>query len=92
MDGRLAGKAALVTGASRGIGAAVARRIAAAGGHVAVNFAQNADAAADVVAAIKAAGGQAFAIKADASAVESITEMFGELDRRFGRRGDTPLP
>jgi len=63
----LAGRTALVTGASRGIGRAVALELAAAGAEVAVNYAHSPEAAAEVVAAIEAMGGRAYALQADVS-------------------------
>jgi len=63
----LSGKVALVTGASRGIGAAVALKLAACGAAIAVNYAGSAEAAQAVVAAIEAAGGRAVALQADVS-------------------------
>jgi 3-oxoacyl-[acyl-carrier protein] reductase len=80
-------KVALVTGGSRGIGAAIAKRLAADGASVAITYAKGADAAAAVVKAIEAAGGKAFAIQAEAAdteaikaAVEKTIEIFGRLD------------
>jgi 3-oxoacyl-[acyl-carrier protein] reductase len=83
----LAGKVALVTGGSRGIGAAVAKRLAGNGASVAVTYSKGADAAAALVQAIFGAGGKAIAIQADAadadavsSAVERTVATFGRLD------------
>lgn len=79
-----AGKTLLVTGGSRGIGAAVCRLAARAGWRVAVNYASNAQAADEVVASIEADGGEAFAVRADVASETEILEMFAEIDRRFG--------
>ena len=83
----LAGKVALVTGGSRSIGAAIARRLAADGAKVALTYSASPDKAAAVVAEIMQAGGQALAIAADAgdpaavrSAVAQTVEAFGGLD------------
>jgi 3-oxoacyl-[acyl-carrier protein] reductase len=83
----LAGKTALVTGGSRSIGAAIARRLAKDGAKVALTYNGSADRAAAVVKAIQAAGGQGIAIKADAAdpkatraAVAATVEAFGGLD------------
>ena len=71
----LTGKVALVTGASRGIGAAIAKRLAECGALVAVNYAGSAEAAGAVVAEIVAAGGRAEAIQADVSSAEAATAL-----------------
>jgi NAD(P)-dependent dehydrogenase (short-subunit alcohol dehydrogenase family) len=80
-------KAALVTGGSRGIGAAIAKRLAAGGARVAITYAKDANSAHGVVKAIEAAGGKALAIRADATdskaiqaAVEETVGAFGQLD------------
>ncbi|GAA0865782.1 3-oxoacyl-ACP reductase FabG [Sphingopyxis soli] len=83
----LSGKIALVTGGSRSIGAAIARRLAADGAAVAITYSASPDRAADVVAEIEAAGGKAIAIAADAgdsdavrAAVTRTAETFGGID------------
>lgn len=78
-------KALLVTGGSRGIGAAIALGAARAGWRVAVNYASNAEAANAVVRAIEAGGGEAFAIRGDVGSEADVLAMFAGVDERFGR-------
>lgn len=85
MNDDLKGKVALVTGASRGIGRAIAERLAKFGASVAVNYASNSDEAQKTVAQIKANGGNAFAIRADVSRVPEIVRMFDETLAHFGK-------
>jgi NAD(P)-dependent dehydrogenase (short-subunit alcohol dehydrogenase family) len=77
-------KVMLITGASRGIGAAVARHAARAGYRVGVNYLRSADAANAVVAQIHGDGGEAVAIQADVANDAEVVRLFEEVDRRFG--------
>jgi 3-oxoacyl-[acyl-carrier protein] reductase len=77
-------RVALITGASRGIGAATASFLAKQGYRVVVNHRDSAQPAAEVVADILAAGGEAVAIKADVTAPDDITAMIEEIHRRWG--------
>ena len=98
MSRQLEGKTALVTGGSRGIGAAIAKRLAADGANVAITFARDASAASAVVKAIERDGGKAVAIQADAAdvkavkaAVERTVATFGQLDVLVNNAG-TAIP
>ena len=75
----------LVTGASRGIGAATAKLAAQRGWAIAVNYASNRAAADDVVQSIRQAGGRAFAVQADVAHEDQILAMFDQVDRELGR-------
>ncbi len=80
----LAGKIAVVTGAARGIGAAIAQRLAAAGATVVVNYRGSEEAALAVVAAIEAAGGKAEALQADVSDAAATEALFKDVLARHG--------
>jgi 3-oxoacyl-[acyl-carrier protein] reductase len=81
----LAGKVALVTGGSRGIGAAIAKRLAAHGATVAITYVKDAGAASAVVKAIELDGGKAIAIQADAADVEAVKAAVEKTVATFGR-------
>ena len=82
---KLAGKAAIVTGASKGIGAAIAKALAAEGASVVVNYASSKDGAEKVVAAIVAAGGRGIAVQGDVSHEADVERLFDETQRAFGK-------
>ena len=84
MEKPLTGKVALVTGGSRGIGAATALVLAERGFRVVVNYRASAPQAEEVVAAVSAAGGEAVAIQADVTASGDVARMVGEIDQRWG--------
>ena len=84
MEKPLTGKVALVTGGSRGIGAATASVLAERGFRVVVNYHASAPQAEEVVAAISAAGGEAMAIQADVTAPGDVVRMVGDIDQRWG--------
>jgi 3-oxoacyl-[acyl-carrier protein] reductase len=82
---KLAEKVALVTGGSRGIGAAIAKRLAADGATVAITYARDAGAASAVVKAIERDGGRAISIQADAADVEAVKDAVEKVFSTFGR-------
>jgi 3-oxoacyl-[acyl-carrier protein] reductase len=84
-DKRLSGKVALITGASRGIGAAIAVRLAADGAKVVVNYSKSEREANEVVSSITGAGGQAVAVKADVGKPAEIPLLFAATIKAFGR-------
>src|SRR4029077_4686566 len=95
---KLAGKIALITGGSRGIGAAIAKRLAVDGANVVITYAKGTEAAASVVKEIERAGGKAMAIQADATdadavkaAVEKTVATYGRLDVLVNNAG-TAVP
>jgi 3-oxoacyl-[acyl-carrier protein] reductase len=81
----LKGKVAVVTGASKGIGAATAKALAAAGAAVVVNYVSDQKGADNVVAAITAKGGKAVAVKADVAKPADVRRLFEEAKKAFGR-------
>ena len=83
--GKLSGKVAVVTGASKGIGAAIAERLGKEGASVVVNYASDKAGAEKVAKQIEANGGKALVVKADVSKKEDISKLFGETTVRFGK-------
>src|SRR5919108_6165165 len=79
------GKTAIVTGSSRGIGRAIAERLAAGGAAVVINYLENGQRAAEVVDEIRAKGGKAVAIRADLSKLSEIRRLFDEAEQAFGK-------
>ena len=83
--GRLEGKTALVTGASRGIGRAIALQLAAEGAKVAINFAGNTAKAEEVKTAIESQGGEALLVQADVASAEAVDEMVKKVVDAWGK-------
>ena len=82
---KLKGKVALVTGASRGLGKAIALQLAQEGALVVVNYTKNAEKAKEVVTAVQSSGGTAFAMQADVSCLKEVEKMVDTIYEKFGR-------
>jgi len=82
---KLTGKVAVVTGASKGIGAGIAKGLAAAGAAVVVNYASSREGADHVVAEIEGQGGKAIAVQGDVSKAADVRRIFAETKKEFGR-------
>ena len=82
---KLANKVAVVTGASKGIGAEIAKALAAEGASVVVNYSTSKEGADKVVAAITAKGGKAVAVQGDVSKQADITRLFAETKKAYGK-------
>ena len=85
MPGPLAGKVALVTGAARGIGRAIARKLGSAGADVVVNYYNSHDEAEALCAELHTAGRRAIAVQASVGVPDSVDDMFAEITRQFDR-------
>ena len=81
---KLTGKVAVVTGASKGIGAGIAKELAAAGASVVVNYASSKEGADRVVAEIESKGGKAVAVQGDVSKAADVTRLFAEAKTAYG--------
>lgn len=84
MSSSLQGKVAVVTGSSRGIGRAIAERLAADGAAVVINYVRGEQAAQEVVNAIRGSGGQAIAVRADVARPAEVKRLFAEARSAFG--------
>src|SRR5437588_11038593 len=82
--GKLTGKVAVITGASKGIGAAIAKKLGSEGASVVVNYATDKAGAAKVVSSVIASGGKAIAVQADVSKLEQVKVLFAEAKKAFG--------
>jgi len=85
MSGKLVGKAALVTGTSKGIGASIAKHLAVEGASVVVNYASSKEGADRVVAEIAAKGGRAVTVQADVSKPADVVRLFADAKKVFGK-------
>src|SRR6516162_11873023 len=82
---KLKNKVAVVTGASKGIGAGIAKGLAAEGASVVVNYSSSREGADRVVAEIKSNGGNAIAVQGDVAKAEDVKKIFAETEKAFGR-------
>lgn len=83
--GKLSNRVAVVTGASKGIGAGIAKSLAAEGASVVVNYSSSKDGAELVVSEIKAHGGKAIAVQGDVAKAKDVQKLFAETKKAFGR-------